>query len=747
MKNKKFRWGLAIVVTLAIIGFGLFSAGVFSEEKEPIYISVTVLGDDTEAHRAGTFRAISSIELLLAEENARGGINGYPLELLVKVDNGDQDKAAGVAQEVVDEGKAMVVLGHYYSDAARVAGQVYQEAHIPAMTSGATAPSVTEGNEWFFRVINDNTSQGHYLAQYAYAILGYKSALIVYEDNSYGTSLRDAFAEAFEEQGGKILSEEAISEGSETLAEDAKDITDYEEEPDMIFLATYKTSGVTMLESIRARSRTIAVIGSDAIGDSFFGEQFLAYSAHPTYLNGVYAASALIFDVASESAQKFRDKYIEEYEEQPTWFSATTYDSALVAVEAMRAANISGDPAQLVEDRQKVRDYLDGIDSYENTVNGITGNIYFDDNNNFVQPMTMGVFQSQKFVSAPIQLTATNNKAINKSISQGLRTGQVIKLGSEYAYKTQIVYAGIDINEFKELDIDDEHTYFADFYLWFRYQGELNFDEITFDNAVDEVSLGEPVEEKTVYGDTHYRLYHIQDTFTNNFDLSNYPFDKQFLSISLRHATLERHNLIFVVDLLGLGDVTTSKTILSSLAQTGAFESTNDWDAINGYYYTDSVHEYTTRGDPASFGQKVDIERSRFNVQIEIERDYIRFTSKTMLPIMSILVLSYLGLFLPDREFETITSILTGTVLSVVFFHVDLSGRLNVGYTVAMDYAFYAIYGLLAVELFLSIVAWHKITKNNKDMSVKYLFWFMRALYPIVFGVGTMLIIRIYDLA
>ena len=749
MKNKKFRWALAIIAILLIAGFSLFSAGVFSEEKEPIYIAVTVLGDDeslSNAYRAATFHAISSVQLYIDEANAEGGVNGHPLELQVVVDNGDPDKAGSVAQDVVDQGQAMVVLGHLYSDAATVAGQVYQENHIPAITSGATAPSVTEGNEWFFRVINSNVSQGRYLAQYAYAILGHRSALVVYEKNGYGTSLRDAFVEAFEEQGGEIFDTQSISEKSEILTQDAERIANYETEPDMIFLATYKGSGVAMLDSIRTRSREVAIIGSDALGDSFFAAQFAEYSDRPSYLNGIYASSTLIFDVASESAQKFRDNYLEIYEKQPTWFSATTYDSALVAVEAMRAAGISGDPAQLEKDRQKLRDYLDRTDRHQDAFEGITGNIYFDDHNNFIQPMAVGVFDDYEFISAPIQLTATNSSVMTQKIFDDLEAERVIQLGSEYAYKTQIVYVGIDINEFKELDIDDEHTYLADFYLWFRYQGKLDFDEITFDNSVNNISLGEALEEKTLSNDTHYRLYHIKDTFTNNFDLSDYPFDKQTLSISLRHATLERHNLIFVVDLLGLGDVTTSSTILKSLKQANAFSSSNDWIPISGYYHADSVHEYTTRGDPASFGQKVNIERSRFNLAIEIERDYIRFTSKTMLPIMSILVLAYLGLFLPNREFETITSIMTGTVLSVVFFHVDLSGRLNVGYTVAMDYAFYAIYGLLAVELFLSIIAWHKTTKNTNDISIKYLFWFMRALYPIVFAAGTILIIAIYDL-
>jgi len=108
--------------------------------------------------------------------------------------------------------------------------------------------------------------------------------------------------------------------------------------------------------------------------------------------------------------------------------------------------------------------------------------------------------------------------------------------------------------------------------------------------------------------------------------------------------------------------------------------------------------------------------------------------------------LSYLALFLPDREFETITSIMTGTVLSVIFFHVGLADRLNVGYSVALDYVFYTIYALLATEVFLSIIAWRKTSKNNVDMSVKYLFWFMRALYPIVFVVGVTLMIIAYDL-
>ena len=82
---------------------------------------------------------------------------------------------------------------------------------MPAMTSGATAPGITEGNDCFFRVINDNIAQEEYIAQYTYVILGHETATIVFEDNSYGTSLRNAFIQTFESLGGEVIRVDPIS--------------------------------------------------------------------------------------------------------------------------------------------------------------------------------------------------------------------------------------------------------------------------------------------------------------------------------------------------------------------------------------------------------------------------------------------------------------------------------------------------------------------------------------------------------
>ena len=740
--KKKFVLIVVLVLIFLVAGFGLYRTNQ-ANNKNPIYVSVTVLGN-AEEHE-GTARAINSIQLYLDKANAEGGIDGHPLKMLINVDGGDPSLSPEVALDVVNS-PAIISLGNTYSDAATAAGKIYAENHMPVMTSGATAPDVTIDNDWFFRVINDNIAQGAYIAEYAYVILGYEKANIVYENNSYGISLRDAFKETFEELGGEVITVNPIA-NTETLEDDAKAIiTSYKETPDMVFIATYKTSGLEMLKQIRnSRFRSVTVIGGDDVGDSVFATRFADNGNAIEKLENTYAASPLIFDVGSEGAQRFRDQYIETYGEYPSWFSATTYDSALVAIEAMRNSGITGHPEDLKEDREKLRDYLDSIDTADKAIEGVTGNIYFTGNNNFVQPMAMGAFSGGKFISAPVQIASLEGHETDDDIEAGVAEGIMVEIGNKCFYLTQIVYVGIDINEFNNVDTDGEHTYLVDFYLWFRYNGDLDISHIMFDNAVEPISLDSPMISKEL-GETSYRLFRIRDTFTDAFNLSKYPFDKQYLSIHLRHNLIERKNLIFVVDTLGLGDVTTRRTILESLERSHAFDTVSDWKPTNGFFYADSIHDYTTRGNPAQFGEKSDIEYSRFNAAIEIERDVVRFTAKTMLPVLCIIVLAYLGLFLPNREFETITSIMTGTVLSVVFFHVDLSGRLNVGYTVALDYAFYAIYALLATELFISIIAWHKSTKEGNEKIISILFWTMRILYPVVLVGGIFAMIFFYDI-
>ena len=85
---------------------------------------------------------------------------------------------------------------------------------------------------------------------------------------------------------------------------------------------------------------------------------------------------------------------------------------------------------------------------------------------------------------------------------------------------------------------------------------------------------------------------------------------------------------------------------------------------------------------------------------------------------------------------------MTGSLLSIVFIHANLSNSLSVVYTVALDYVFYATYLLFTLEMIVLVYAWHR-QKTNEPLARK-LMLFARILYPVYILIGGMLFLWAY---
>lgn len=728
--------GLAVLLTLGI--YSLFQSGMLarlSGYKAPVYIAVVGPKEDANVYP----QMEQSVELLVSE--LEDGVLGHRVIIDRYYDDAD---AAATAEQIVADGRAMLVLGHPYSSTSLSAGEVYARAGIPAITSAATSPRLTRDNDWFFSVINSNESYAAYTALYISDVLGIKTASVVYENDEYGSTLARAFERRFRLMGGAIVTQKTLEplnpddpQGPVQAARVVREISQETTDPGMIVLIAYKNEGFDFINAMREQGFDWAVFGAEDLGDNDFAALF----SDPAYIEGMHAFSPLLYDVAGLEAQEFRDKYFQAYQTYPTWFGATTYDSAQVALEAIRRAGISGEPRRLGSDRAKVRAALQSISNKDVAVNGLTGRIFFDANRNFVSPMAVGAFSRGKFISAPVQLQPILDVRQVPDFAALRETGVIIPFERGFLYKTGVVYVGININDISQVDVEEGRQYTMDFYLWFRGQGQIPFDQIQFTNAVDKVELGEPIAEQRFEDGSIYRLYRIKANFTNTFDLQNYPFDRQVLEIKFKHQNLTRETLIYVLDFLGMEHVA-GPALVNQLQQNKALISVTDWYAADASYYIDTARDYSSLGNPVWFGEDKNVDYSRFNARIEIARDVIRFNIKNLLPVLFLISLAYLGLYLPKGNYGEITAIMTGTVLSVVFFHVDLSGRLNVGYTVALDYAFYGVYFILVLTTLLSIIAWHR-AETEKDVSK--LFLFMRLFYPIFIVAGGALLLLAYN--
>jgi len=399
-----------------------------------------------------------------------------------------------------------------------------------------------------------------------------------------------------------------------------------EEDPGMVFLATHEKEGSKLVVSLKRKGIIAPIIGGDAMGDNSFAARFREYpeeKAYPGYFtDGIYATSPVIFDVADEKVWQFREAMAKKYGQQPAWTDTTYYEAALTAVQAIKKAGVQGKKENLTEDRIKIRDALAGFDSIENAVEGITGNIYFDRHGNTVKPLAVGFFQNQNFISALTQLQPVSSFNRISNFQEEIETGRMLIVQDKHMYKTNVVYAGIEIHEISDLDIKNLLCT-LDFSLWFRYRGQFDPHNIEFLNSVKPIHLETPSYEE-ISDQFAHRLYRIKGQFKA--DSLSLPFiiGQHILGLSFRHRDLSRNNLIYVVDMLGM-ELTSGISLREELEQANILSPTWGWVIDQGWMYQD-IAKKSTQGKPQYLNlRKGKADYSRFNFGVRIEKDTFSF--------------------------------------------------------------------------------------------------------------------------
>ncbi|MDY6804285.1 MAG: extracellular solute-binding protein [Cyanobacteriota bacterium] len=743
VKKNRIIFIAVLILTLIIT----VSVGTFFRETDAIYIAVAgpMSGD---ARFKGEDLARTT-KMYVDEVNQAGGVNGKKLKLLIFDDEGRPELAGKKAQEIVEKTPAVAVIGHLFSNSSIATKDIYDRSGIAALTGTANADELTEGNKSYFRLGSSATMEGSFLANYLHSILQVSTASAIYDSaDRFSTSIMTGFTGAFKGLEGEIKYEWNVKDLGVNPEEQYEQITrellnNKDKEPGTIVVALRSKNAVDFVVALRRKGLNYPIIGGDNLGGDDVGNLFNFYPeerALPGYFsNGILASVTIIFDLADEETQELKNKYWEKYNLKSGWRTAANYDTAKVLVEAIKNAKIEGSRKNLSEERLLVRDSLASFNSKENAIEGLLGTLYFDEEGNAATTLSMGVFDNQKFISAFTQLSPVPDIRTVENLDEKLATGEIIIANNRYLQKSNVVYTGIDLNEIINLD-QKTSSYTADFYLWFRYKGDIDASNIEFTNysverldSGEKLELSEPIETKKVDGIT-YELYRLKADFKEQFLFDNYPFDRQKISVRFRHAHKTRQHLIYVVDFVGLQDIS-SKGILKKLKESQVFSTITDWQIKSAEIFQDTIKDNSTLGKKELLDTDADLEYSRFNLVVNIKRKFLSFSIKNLLPLLFFILVSYLLLFLPFEEISV--EAVSGVLLAVVFFHLSLLEALpdGVGYVVALDYAFYVIYGLVILQMVMVVVGKKRIFEESKT-KLKQLIKASRVIYLILLAIA-----------
>ena len=713
---------LSIIVAAGVILGGacllFIKPGFFWKwHKDTVYIAV--VGPMTGAGMQNGQAMLNAVRLYLDKVNERKSGFRYKVRLKVFDDGNDIERAERIAKKIVKDPGILAVLGHYYSSTSLAAAPIYNEAKIPIITASATADAVTQDNEWYFRTIPNNSTQGIFIANYVAHVMEIQSAAIIADEDAYGASLSKSFTEAASEVGIDILKQWTFNREEKGLSEILADIAEeaklMEEVPEMFFLATHAPEGARLITLLKTPSAPYLFFGADAFSTTAFLDllkKLPQERARPGYFSdGIYMIAPFLINIANEKAQEFSYLFEKNYGRNPGSIAAGYYDATFALLEAINNSAIDVQESSPTENRKRIRDYLAGLYGYEQSLDGVNGPIFFDPEGDVVAPRFIALYTDQQIISAFSQYQLARNARRVENLLKRILNHEIFLIGEYILEKTRVVYTGIDINEISDLNMSTL-TYTLDFFLWFRFQGEFDDKAVEFVNAVDPVDLGEPLLEYT-YDDITTRSYRIKTTFKTRFVFLDYPFDEHTLSIRLRHKGQTRSELIYAADILGMRETAADKGSLSPSEESIAFSDTTSWRVLRAWFFQDIISNDSTLGVPELFNTKETIDYSQFNASVQIKRETLKFITKQLFPIMLLALVAYLAYSVPMTS-DMRVNIGMSMLLTSTFFHIQVTSGLEASYLLAIDYIFFTMYGLAILLILISMATFninHKIKR------------------------------------
>jgi branched-chain amino acid transport system substrate-binding protein len=295
----------------------------------------------------------------IEEINAAGGVLGKKLELVVEDNQSKPGESATIAKKFVSRDKVVAILGDLTSSRTLEAAPVAQNAKIPLISPGATAPEVTAKGNYMFRICFVDSFQGAVMAKFGRQTLKLnRVAVLSSVASAQSVALAKIFRERFTELGGTIPLEQKYSEGDKDFRAQLTAIK--AGNVDGIYVPGFYTEAALIVKQARDLGINVPLFGIDAWESS----ELLSIAGKA--VEGCYFSTHYSAESNDPRVTAFNERFRKRWNEGSNAISALGYDSAMLLADAIKRAGTT--------DAAKLRDAVAATRNYR----GVTGSITFD---------------------------------------------------------------------------------------------------------------------------------------------------------------------------------------------------------------------------------------------------------------------------------------------------------------------------------------------------------------------------------
>lgn len=358
MKKNMLVW---LLVATAVFTF--MSCG----KKESAGATIGFIGPLTGDNANYGILTSQAARLAVEEFNAKGGIAGTPVTLVLEDSEGSPEKALAAIEKLSGTNKIAALAGPVFTGESFAVGERVQNEGIAMISPSATHKDITAIGDYVFRTVVSDGLQGEVAGNYFYEVLGYRNIAVLYAKNDYSQGLYEGMTASFEARGGKIIMAETLMVGDKDFKTQLTKIR--AANPEAIYIPNYTVEMAQILEQAAQLGITVPFLSCDGFSDPAI------YDLAGDFTDGViYIGPAKVAESARHS--EFVKAYEAKWGAKPDSFATNMYDGTNIILEALSSVHAKTNGF----DRKAVRDAIAAIKDFP----GANGAINFAENGDLV---------------------------------------------------------------------------------------------------------------------------------------------------------------------------------------------------------------------------------------------------------------------------------------------------------------------------------------------------------------------------
>ncbi len=315
---------------LAALGLALLATTAHADVRIGITVPLTGFA------AADGKSALDGAKLAVAQANAKGGIKGEKLELVIYDDQASPKEAVPAATKLVEKDKVVGAVGGSYSGSTRAAASIFQAAQVPYVVAYAIHPDITRSGDFMFRVSAMGEVQGRGGAKLVQN-LGKKKVVLITLKNDFGQSLAAGFKEGAAKFGLNIVAEHEYSMQDRQFGALISQVK--AQEPEVIYASGYFYTAGPLVNQLRAAGVSAIIIGQEG----YDSEKFMEIAGPAS--EGVLITTSLDRDSVNPVTKAFLSDFRQANNAGADMVAAATYTATQVLIDGLRRTDGKGGAA------------------------------------------------------------------------------------------------------------------------------------------------------------------------------------------------------------------------------------------------------------------------------------------------------------------------------------------------------------------------------------------------------------------